>query len=872
MAAAAVTLSECNSSTTTNRSEDAYRVSTPETSAVHGVEDPAPRRRPSYSGEQASEASSGTFLQQKDISERAAPVHFLKSPYAAAQLGGNLCHSTTCGIESSHLEGSRRPKIQYNWSNTGINEPEPCMHQDLRRVVASLLAAHKVQAEELKRLCYHWRAQHRALQGKVCRLKSQLRRHSALLASLVGYIRKEGPGEGPQWTMLEACLARLQGDSGELLCSSAEEAVTADETGWEASYFLSDSPSLWISKLVHWCDRIDGLPIASLGPANSLQSEPSHRDAGGNRSSVPAVAYERLRGRYRRDSESNELSSCEGQGLRVHLLSSERGSLSAAALRDAERFKDFIEGASLRQEAWLETFSSFAATAAPVASLSAAKSLSLELLDEAVTLLASDLLLLVAEALEPEQSLKAASIRQGMRVLCLLERSAAARCNIKSGRLRKGTSMKVFAFEPFAVCVQPNCENTDDSRCTKLTIPVCSLQGLKLTQTSASQDQWSSAFSASDREDSRETTRTGGGPASSSSNSISSDSSNGNGSNRSNPDAELRSGSSEGRTGEAPCRGTADGTPGPLPTGEGLQKRQRTVKAEKSTKERQDGTTHPGAGPKLLSSGAFGRGQEQLQTCTRDSSCPSNQPSEGSQTLVGNSSSRTTVSLQLGHDHSCRLNRSEGSARASGGPCSPGASRAPVTWESTATANRDEIKAKEKLSQEAGVSERRGASGISEGARSSNVQAVDGAPCSPKGHCGAPASEGNSSRSGAVVSVRCSGQAAQQQLERMQQQLPRVRAAVPKSVRQQLPAFGCQECTSFFDMMGKIRGCPGAPKGCSHYRDKGIHAAKAPESDDELRVERLRAPTISEPQQQRITSRHRQLAPPPSTPPGYWDL
>ncbi|OEH76821.1 hypothetical protein cyc_06683 [Cyclospora cayetanensis] len=789
MAAAAVTLSECNSSTTTNRSEDAYRVSTPETSAVHGVEDPAPRRRPSYSGEQASEASSGTFLQQKDISERAAPVHFLKSPYAAAQLGGNLCHSTTCGIESSHLEGSRRPKIQYNWSNTGINEPEPCMHQDLRRVVASLLAAHKVQAEELKRLCYHWRAQHRALQGKVCRLKSRLRQHSALLASLVGYIRKEGPGEGPQWTMLEACLARLQGDSGELLCSSAEEAVTADETGWEASYFLSDSPSLWISKLVHWCDRIDGLPIASLGPANSLQSEPSHRDAGGNRSSVPAVAYERLRGRYRRDSESNELSSCEGQGLRVHLLSSERGSLSAAALRDAERFKDFIEGASLRQEAWLETFSSFAATAAPVASLSAAKSLSLELLDEAVTLLASDLLLLVAEALEPEQSLKAASIRQGMRVLCLLERSAAARCNIKSGRLRKGTSMKVFAFEPFAVCVQPNCENTDDSR-----------------------------------------------------------------------------------TGEAPCRGTADGTPGPLPTGEGLQKRQRTVKAEKSTKERQDGTTHPGARPKLLSSGAFGRGQEQLQTCTRDSSCPSNQPSEGSQTLVGNSSSRTTVSLQLGHDHSCRLNRSEGSARASGGPCSPGASRAPVTWESTATANRDEIKAKEKLSQEAGVSERRGASGISEGARSSNVQAVDGAPCSPKGHCGAPASEGNSSRSGAVVSVRCSGQAAQQQLERMQQQLPRVRAAVPKSVRQQLPAFGCQECTSFFDMMGKIRGCPGAPKGCSHYRDKGIHAAKAPESDDELRVERLRAPTISEPKQQRITSRHRQLAPPPSTPPGYWDL
>lgn len=118
-------------------------------------------------------------------------------------------------------------------------------------------------------------------------------------------------------------------------------------------------------------------------------------------------------------------------------------------------------------------------------------------------------------------------------------------------------------------------------------------------------------------------------------------------------------------------------------------------------------------------------------------------------------------------------------------------------------------------------------------------------------------------RTGTATAVRCSGKAAQQQLERMRQHLPRVRGLPPRQIRQQLPAFVCDECAAFFGMVGKD-----LPKDrcCRHGQQSSAEAAKC---NSEHEWQQGSAPSAG---QQHKWSRHRQFAAPPSTPPGYWDL
>ena len=116
-----------------------------------------------------------------------------------------------------------------------------------------------------------------------------------------------------------------------------------------------------------------------------------------------------------------------------------------------------------------------------------------------------------------------------------------------------------------------------------------------------------------------------------------------------------------------------------------------------------------------------------------------------------------------------------------------------------------------------------------------------------------------------TTSIRCSGYAAQQQLERMRRELPKVRAAASRDLRQQLPAFDCAECAAFYKLTNQNVG------PCSHGNERGAVA-------DALDCKSIRnkdgGKSLSSGMEgnQRVWSRHRHFAAPPSTPPGYWDL
>ncbi|KAL8269897.1 hypothetical protein Esti_006182 [Eimeria stiedai] len=719
---------------------------------------------------------------------------------------------------------------------------QPCTKQDLQKAVAALVALNRAQSESIQALRHQWSLRHFELGGKITMLETSLRLHHSLLVRIIENVRS-GRLHAVNWSELEMALPHLRQESSDLSCTDTRNAQARDqEATWEANDVLSDAPANWTSKLFDWCSRVDCLPIAEVA-----LSEPLTGSCAQDKDSLSSETGDGDAEPLSTASDEEEQIHCEGQGLRLHVMGAGGAALSAAAEKDAERFRDFIRNASLRQEAWMETFSSFAVTAVPIADLSRATSLKLLLLDEAVTLPDTDMLLLVAESLEPVGNKPQ---KVGLRVLCLLERAVAARCNVRSGSLRKGALVEVHAFEPFCAVVQPEEEVSSSGSNTRkvLTIPICSLQKVKLARGGSFLEAGTARNVHSERpsgageggEASGHTSTSAGAAAASEGSSRRSTrretSGGGGGGDRaaaSNKTAEATQltldGSKKRKTCEVEEGGGAQKGERRSEAGESASARKETVEPQEETSEQRR--------QQQLGGGELQETERESastqQSCSRASSAASNQINPSVQLSHGSAKGSTARQSGAGR-----------SSSSEGGPSSRATSP-------PAHASRQQIGGP-------------GDSGAT-GSRASRAVAASGAAA-----CKAPAAAaGSSSRRTAAscTSVRCSAQAAQQQLEDARQHLPRVRAVLPRQLRQQLPAFDCDECACFYGMVG---GGPASERNtCKHKKLDSVKQANCSRESEGQQARHGGGSAAGNP---RMWSRHRQFTAPPSTPPGYWDL
>ncbi|KAL8443077.1 hypothetical protein Emag_006104 [Eimeria magna] len=717
---------------------------------------------------------------------------------------------------------------------------QPCTKQDLQKAVAALVALNRAQSESIQALRHQWSLRHCELGGKITTLETSLRLHHSLLVRIIENVRS-GRLHALNWNELEMALPHLRQESSDLSCTDTRDLLARDqEATWEANDVLSDAPANWTSKLFDWCSRVDCLPIAEVALSDPLAGSCA-QDKGSVSSETGEGDVEPLS----TASDEEEQIHCEGQGLRLHVMGAGGAALSAAAERDAERFRDFIRNASLRQEAWMETFSSFAVTAVPIADLTRTTSLKLLLLDEAVTLPDTDLLLLVAESLDSAGNQPQ---KVGLRVLCLLERAVAARCSVRSGSLRKGALVEVHAFEPFCAVVQPE-EEESSSGSTKrklLTIPICSLQKIKLARGGSTPD----AGSACNVDSAKPSGAGEGAEASGFISASAGAAAASEGSSRRSNRREIFAG---GGAGERPAAAdkiaeaaqhTVDGSKKRKTwgveeaeetlkgerrsdAGEAVLVRKETVEAYKETAE-QRRQQRPGVGFQETGN----ESAPMQQSGSRGSSATSNQCGSVLQVSSGFTQGSSARESEAG-----RSNASEGGV--------PSRATSPP-----AQASRQQI----------GGSSDSGAAGR----RALRAVAASGAAgCKAS----ANAAESSSRRTATGTSLRCSAQAAQQQLEEARQHLPRVRAVLPRHLRQQLPAFDCEECASFYGMVG---GGPSSERNtCKHKKLDSVNQANCSRESEGQQPRHGGGSAVGNP---RMWSKHRQFAAPPSTPPGYWDL
>lgn len=721
---------------------------------------------------------------------------------------------------------------------------QPCTKSDLKGAISTLIALNRAQSERIQTLNHQFAVWHRELTWKINNLESTLRLHDSILFSIIDNLQNGHP-DSANWCSLKAILSRRGGDRDARYVDSSDSSARNQEVSWEANDVLSDAPANWTSKLFDWSIRVDCLPVAEVGVRESPRAT-AFKGSGSSSVETEAAAEPPPNAA----SDSDEVPWCGYQGLRVHVMGSGGSSLSPAADRDAQRFRDFIGNASLRQEAWMETFSSFAVTAAPVAALLQAESLKLQLLDESVTLPDTDLLLLVAESLEP---LGGPPLKVGLRVLCLLERTVAARCNVKSNSLRKGALVDLLEFEPFCVCVQPKGADSESSSNNSkfqrkvLSIPVCSLQRIKLVRGASSHEEGSA--SGSDSSSAQGNMDSQGLP------------------NRVNGNKTVGSSTSSG---SRSCQGGRHGhasTDSNEPTGSATDsgephsvkatRKRRASEGEAESEERSEDQIQVGPQGQDASAKPQARAESRQQQRPADHQEHSTTQAE---TRPLTSCSRKHLGDQGHASDGTVTEKLVPSKTHSGDDTHP--AKTACTLEGCAKIAQTTL-------QHAGARQARTAANKSgsEGSVTSckTFRVKDSCPHADdhwKRTANAAPSAETCQRTGTATSIRCSGQAAQQDLERMRQQLPRVRAVLPRQMRQQLPAFDCSECSAFFGMVERCQSLSGS---CGH----GHRRATVGEEGIEIGGRQASAGGFG---QQRMFSRHRHFAPPPSTPPGFWDL
>ncbi|KAL8452858.1 hypothetical protein Emed_001156 [Eimeria media] len=719
---------------------------------------------------------------------------------------------------------------------------QPCTKQDLQKAVAALVALNRAQSENIQALRHQWSLRHFELGGKITTLETSLRQHHSLLVRIIENVRS-GRLHALNWNELEQALPHLRQESSELSCADTRDLQARDqEATWEANDVLSDAPANWTSKLFDWCSRVDCLPIAEVA-----LSDPLADSCAQDKASVSSETGEGDVEPLSTASDEEEQIHCEGQGLRLHVMGAGGAALSPAAERDAERFRDFIRNASLRQEAWMETFSSFAVTAVPIADLSRTTSLKLLLLDEAVTLPDTDMLLLVAESLGAVGSQPQ---KVGLRVLCLLERAVAARCSVRSGSLRKGALVEVHAFEPFCAVVQPE-EEESSSVSTKrklLTIPICSLQKIRLARAAASPEAASSACNADSAKPSgasegvevSASTSTSAAAAAAAAAAVE-------GVSRRSTRREIPAGGGGGEQRPAAAEKSAEATQHSLDGG-----KKRKICGGEEAEEAQKGERRSEASERRETVEPQKETPEQRRQQRAGA-----ERQEAESACMQQSSSRDASSRKQ-----CSYSMQGGSGLTKGSAArESGASRSSASdREAPSRATSPPAHA---CRQQSGGSGDNGAAG----SRALRAVASSGAAACSRAPTAAAAAESSSRRTATGTSVRCSAHAAQQQLEQARQHLPRVRAVLPRQLRQQLPAFDCEECASFYGMVG------GGPCGdritCKHKKLDPVKQAKCSKESEGQQSRHEGGAAVGDP---RMWSRHRQFAPPPSTPPGYWDL
>ncbi|KAL8424978.1 hypothetical protein Efla_004455 [Eimeria flavescens] len=795
--------------------------------------------------------------------------------------------------------------------------PVACTKHELRAAVSALIALNRSQWESFQALRDQWTIRHFELGGRISRLEASLRLHQTVLSELVACMQR-GRSAAVSWRDLQVLLSQLPPGLETACSSSSSSRLSEEEAACEARGLLSDAPAEWTTKLLDWSTRVDCLPIAGAGMCaqphaskaekekegeeeekEEEEEEEGEEDSGSSECSysggeaAAASAAAAAAGAAAASALADLQRQKEGEGLQLHVMGVGGAELSAAAESDALLFKAFVANASLRQEAWLETFSSFAGTAVPAEALLQADSLQLQLLDEAVTLPETDMLLLVAESLLPAGCCRQTH-KEGMRVLGLLERSVAARCFVKSRNLRRGAVVEVCDFEPFCAVIQPTDPDTSSSSSSSsgssngnsssnrrsrsngclqrrkvLTIPICSLQKIRLKRGPPSTG------------DEGGSPRAPSGSPGDSKGGCSVSTPQGAAAGGSQPAGSCCSGSSrqrEGDGGEAGPPSSSGGpresvccreeTTGPLPQTPNGLKRRKTGECEVEREQQQEPQPleeqtrrgplqerqRAGGGCRSLhqssAEGHFMRGApeavteqqarppKQQQQQQQQENSTADQRSRGRQEEGGTRAEAAGRAAELPSNASLHANlRSRGVREA--GPRA--ASEAAACADIPAPAAR------------------------AAAATAAAATAATAAAAAPAGGEGAR-------RGGAAASIRCSGQAAQQQLQQQRQQLPRARGTVSRELLQQLPAFDCPDCAAFFGLVGKE--AVGREVTCKHAR--GQQETQQP-SCSSTRGEpetatAAAAAAAAAAADNRMWSRHRQLAPPPSTPPGYWDL
>ncbi|CDJ68848.1 hypothetical protein, conserved [Eimeria necatrix] len=799
------------------------------------------------------------------------------------------------------------------------------------------------------------RMQHEAekveLQRQLRALESRLSSQELLLFEVLKMLRAERP-HAHQWLLLEAkataaAAVAAAGQSNGTAAAHAnaqeqqrqqqEEEEEESDQDEDLVELLRDKPTRWARRLHRWSACIDHLPLlgAPVSPSMRLSSGASQASAGSSNLSnddaaaaaaaaegVPPSSSSSSRGLL--DSvEEGYHSGWGSSGLRVALLSPAGKLLSAAAVKAADTFRNFLAHATVRQEAWLRTFASFALTAAPVESLARARQLHLRLLEDAVALPSSDLLLLVAEWIQSDPAVEEAAAaaaapaaraegrevagdgKPHMRVLCLLERAAAAACELPLRRLKREAGMAVFAFEPFSVCVQlgrnrsnnssrssrsssrssssdsEDEEGSDAPSSKKLTVPICSIQGLRLISPSAAPDSSKSSSSSSS------------GSAAS---------------------VGFCEGSGDQwkktklPANEAPTQQQIEAAAEPQAQGE------RRIETERQTeRKRQTEGDRQIEGEKQIETDKEQqkKARQQLLRKPTDAAHPTleqqQQQKAGGQEGEKRSANPTQINRSTCSSSSSGSSSSSSSKRSrivvSSAPIDGAPARAPsgphssggCMLASKAGGKEAEAAVKKEIytNPDAPVqyAHKNEDSRKTDGKQTRLLPNAAGADAAaPAGRSTAAAAttagvDGESRRSVGCTSVRCCGLSVQQQLDQQQQQLPRVRASVPRQGRQQLPGFECEQCCGFYGLLeqqGEGQSSSGSSNnkvaGAAH---SGRHKWRRTDADTDTDTDTeaatngkaaVAAGAAAASTNQRRCSRHRHFVPPPSTPPGFWDL
>ncbi|CDJ38784.1 hypothetical protein, conserved [Eimeria tenella] len=800
------------------------------------------------------------------------------------------------------------------------------------------------------------RMQHEAekveLQRQLRALESRLSSQELLLFEVLKMLRAERP-HAHQWLLLEAkataaaaVAAAGQSNGTAAAHTSAQEQQRQQQEEEEEESdqdedlveLLRDKPTRWARRLHRWSACIDHLPLlgAPVSPSMRLSSGASQASAGSSNLSsddatvaaaaaaagVPPSSSSSSRGLL--DSvEEGYHTGWGSSGLRVALLSPAGKLLSAAAVKAADTFRNFLAHATVRQEAWLRTFASFALTAAPVEALARARQLHLRLLEDAVALPASDLLLLVAEWIQPDPAAEEAapagapaSRAEGrevagggkphMRVLCLLERAAAAACELPLRRLKREAGMAIFAFEPFSVCVQLGRSRSNNSSRSsrsssrssssdsedeegsevpsnkKLTVPICSIQGLRLVSPSAAPD--------------------------------SSKSSNSNSSSGSAASVGSCEGSrDQWKKAKLPGSETAtqqrtEAAAEPQAQGE------RRIETERQTeRKRQTEGDRQIEGEKQIETDKEQqkKARQQLLRMRTDAAHPTLEQQQQQKAGGQEGEKRSANPTQINHS-TCSSSSSGSSSSSSSKRSRIVVSSAPIDGAPAGAPSGPHSSDGCMLASKAGGKEAEAAvkkeiytnpdAPVQYAHKNEDSRKTDGkqtrllpnaagaGAAAPAGRSTAAAAltagvDGESRRGVGCTSVRCCGLSVQQQLEQQQQQLPRVRASVPRQGREQLPGFECEQCCGFYGLLeqqGEGHSSSGSSNnkvaGAAH---SGRHKWRRTDADTDTDTDTeaatngkaaVGAAAAAASTNQRRCSRHRHFVPPPSTPPGFWDL